>query len=447
MIAPPHAMPPRAGHTIFLKGSMVRSLVPVSALLFSMAILLVGQGLQNTLLPIRADLEAYSDLAIGGMGSAYFFGFLLGCVLGPYLVRRVGHIRTFAALAATASAAPLVHAVILEPFTWSLLRMVTGFCFAGLYMVIESWLNERATSKTRGGVLAAYNIVNLTALMGGQVIIAFMNPGQFAVFAVASILLSIALVPVSLTTSTQPAPIESVKLDIERLWQVSPVGIASALAVGLANGSFWTLGPVFAAGHGFDVPGTAVYMSAVILGGAVLQWPLGRLSDRMDRRFVISGGFFTAGLAGLFLFFASSGLLGTVFAAHPAILVGGFLFGAFAMPTYAVAVAHLNDRLDEHEFVTAASGLLLIYGIGAMVGPIAAAVVTQLIGGAGLFAFTFVIHMLTSAYVVYRIGIARPVSSGERGEFVVVTRSSPEAVVLDPRADERSESDAENVAT
>lgn len=425
---------------------MYRSLVPVSALLFSMAILLVGQGLQNTLLPIRANLEAYSALAIGGMGSAYFMGFLLGCVLGPYLVRRVGHIRTFAALAATASAAPLVHAVILDAFTWSLLRMITGFCFAGLYMVIESWLNERATSTTRGGILATYNIVNLTALMGGQAIIAFMNPENFAVFAVASVLLSIALVPVSLTTSTQPAPIESARLDVRRLWQVSPVGVASALAVGLANGSFWTLGPVFAAGQGFDVPGTALFMSVVILGGALLQWPLGHLSDLMDRRWVVLAGFAVAGVVGLYLFLAGGGMLGGAMQSHNSILAGGFFFGAFAMPTYAVAVAHLNDRLNENEFVTAASGLLLLYGLGSMIGPVVAAVMAQYLGISALFAFTFSVHVVTVIFVLYRMGMVRPVSLDRRGIYANVPRTSPEAVVLDPRADEGSESPAEHAA-
>lgn len=405
-----------------------------------MAILLAGQGLQNTLLPIRANLESYSDLAIGGMGSAYFMGFLLGCFLAPLLVRRVGHIRTFAALAATASAAPLIHAVVLEPFTWSLLRMITGFCFAGLYMVIESWLNERTSSTTRGGVLAAYNVVSLTALMGGQVIIALMNPADFAVFAVASILLSVALVPVALTTTSQPRPIQSVKINLRRLWQVSPVGIVSALTAGLTNGSFWTLGPVFAAGQGFDVPGTAAFISSVIIGAAVLQWPLGRLSDAMDRRYVIVGGFLVAAMAGLFLFLAGGGYLGAFIGGHNGILFGGFLFGCFALPTYAVAVAHLNDRLDPNEFVMGASGLLLTYGIGAMVGPTLAAGMGIFAGEAGLFAFTCVIHAVVACYVAYRVGVMRAVAPGERALFRPVPRTSPEAAVLDPRADEVSES-------
>jgi len=412
-----------------------------------MAILLTGQGLQNTLLPIRADIEAYSPLAIGGMGSAYFLGFLLGCVLGPYLVRRVGHIRTFAALAATASAAPLMHAVIVEPITWALLRMITGFCFAGLYMVIESWLNERATATTRGGILATYNIVNLTALMGGQAILAFMNPENFAVFAVASILLSIALVPVSLTTTSQPAPIESVRLDVKRLWDVSPVGVSAALAVGLANSAFWTLGPVFAGEQGFDVPGTALFISVVIIGGALLQWPLGRLSDHMDRRQVVLAGFAIAGLAGLYLFLAGSGMLGGGMRSHIPILVGGFFFGAFAMPTYAVAVAHLNDRLQENEFVTAAGGLLLVYGVGSMAGPMIAAIVSQVVGIAGIFAYTFAIHLATTTFVAFRIGVVRRGAPEHRMEFVNVVRTSPEGLALDPRADDGSELAADHAVT
>jgi MFS family permease len=268
---------------------MIRLLSPVAPLLIGVAILLTGQGLQGTLLPVRANLEGFSTLAIGLMGGVYFFGFTLGCLRGSNLVRRVGHIRVFAAMTAVASAAPLIHGLWQEPWLWWLLRFVTGYCFAVLYVVIESWLNEQSTNETRGAVFSAYTLITLTVLAVGQQIFLLYDPHQMALFAIASAIVSIAAIPVVLSLAPSPAHTENkVQLDLRRLLQISPAGALGCLAAGLSNGSFWALAPVFVSGYSSDVSLAAWFMTAAVLGGAAGQWPLGLWSDRVDRRWVVA---------------------------------------------------------------------------------------------------------------------------------------------------------------
>ena len=264
-------------------GQLTRTLAPVLSLLLATAILLTGNGLQGTLIPIRADIEHFATTTVGLIGSVYFAGFMAGCILGPVLVKRAGHIRTFAALAALASIVPLVHALVIEPVVWGAMRALNGFCFAGLYMVIESWLNERATNETRGSLLSVYLMVNLSSLTLGQLLLNAAPPSQFTLFAACSILTSLALVPVSLTTSVQPAPVGSTRIDVRKLYSLSPVGLMGSFVVGVANAPFWTLGPVFAKDSGLDLKGVSFFMVAAIFGGAIAQIPIGRLSDRSDQ--------------------------------------------------------------------------------------------------------------------------------------------------------------------
>jgi MFS family permease len=420
---------------------MTRMLAPITALLVATAILLIGQGLQGTLVPVRGRIEGFSDLSIGLLGSFYFAGFVLGCLIGPYMVRRVGHIRSFAALAAAASAAPLAHAIFLNEPSWVILRMITGFCFAGLYMVIESWLNERATNTTRGAIMSAYTVINLTALIGGQWLLTVDDPAGFVLFALSSILLSVALVPVSLTSAVQPPPITGVKLRLGHLYRTSPVGLVGALAVGLANGTFWTLAPVFAQDRGFDVPGIAAFMTAVILGGALAQWPLGRLSDGMDRRKVIAAACLIASITGVMLFATGQPGVPDVLLGANVLLLIAFVFGAFSLPIYAICVAHMNDQIDRSEFVEASGGLLLAYGIGAIAGPFLASLMAELMGMSGIFAFTAIIMAFMTGFTLYRISRKRAPSSEEKDDYVGVPRSTPEVYALDPRSENEGEDD------
>jgi MFS family permease len=267
---------------------MQHALAPITALLIGVALLVTGTGLQGPLLVVRGEFESFSTLSIALVGSFYYVGFAAGCLLGPRLVRRVGHIRVFAAMAAIASAVPLLHGLVPLPLPWWGMRVATGFSFAVRYIVIESWLNERATNETRGFVLAVYQAINLTVLIAGQMLLPLADPGGFQLFAVTSVLISLAAVPVALSAAPAPAPIQSTEVRLRRLYRLSPVGFVGCLGVGLANGAWWSLVPIFASDAQLHTSGIAILMSAVI-GGAAAQWPVGRLSDRMDRRRVLVG--------------------------------------------------------------------------------------------------------------------------------------------------------------
>jgi len=375
---------------------MLAIIAPIFALLLSVSLLLMGNGLQSTLLPVRASIESFSAIDIGIMGSAYFLGFAAGCVFGPHVVRRVGHIRAFTAMATIASCAVLVHAFVLNPVVWWLLRVATGICFAVLYMIIESWLNEKATNANRGTVFSIYTIINLTVVTLGQMMLVLDEPSNFMLFSFASILVSLAIVPVALSKSAEPAPIQSVKINFRELLQTSPVGVIGCLVVGLANGSFWALAPVFARGEAADVSTVAIFMSVAVIAGAVGQWPLGRMSDRMDRRRVILLTGAGAMCAGILLALLNASM-------DKMLLLSAFAYGLFAFPLYSLCVAHTNDFADESKYVEVACGLLLVYALGAVVGPVVASIFMHFIGPGGLFAFTALVHLAMIGFVFHRL--------------------------------------------
>ncbi len=390
---------------------MIPAIAPVAALLIGVAILLTGQGLQGTLLPVRATLEDFPTLAVGIIGATYFLGFTIGCWQGTGLVKRVGHVRVFAAMTALASASPLLHGMWINLWSWSILRFVSGFCFAVLYVVIESWLNESATNENRGTVFSAYVLINMTMLAVGQQMLMLDDPAVMTLFAMSSVLVSLAAVPVALSTSTTPRQVQDVKLDVPYLYRNSPAGMLGSLATGLANGSFWALAPVFTISYSTDVSLTAWFMTAAVIGGAASQWPLGAWSDRVDRRFVMAvcAGM-AAGVSVAIWSFANS--------MTPAIIIMlGGLWGAVAFPLYSISIAHSNDHAAADEFVVVSSGLLLMYGIGAVVGPVLASVCMQVLGPAGLYAFTGVIHVILLVYLFVRRLRRSPAPPDEQQAF------------------------------
>ena len=406
---------------------MTKAIAPVSALLLSVAILLMGNGLQGTLLPVRAQIESFSAYDIGILGSAYFLGFAAGCLLGPFMVRRVGHIRAFTAMVSIASTTALAHAVLIDPYAWWPLRAVTGFCFAVLYMIIESWLNERATNENRGFVFSVYTIINLTVLTIGQMMMVLGKPTDFLLFALSSILVSLAAVPVALTKAQAPAPLITVRVRIKYLYRISPVGAAGSFVVGLTNGSFWSLGPFYAQLSGTTTTGIALFMSTAVIAGAAGQWPLGHLSDKWDRRKVIVITSIGAAAAGLGLGLVVSGWsLET--------LALSMLFGAFALPLYALCAAHMNDFVEPGGFVEASSGLLLLYAGGAVVGPIIASATMRGMGPGGLFVFTAVAHAAMAMFTVYRMTYGRRAPESTRGKFADALRMVSAVSVVDTMA-------------
>lgn len=375
---------------------MKHALAPVAALLLGVAILLAGQGLQTTLIPVRASLESFSTIGIGVMGGAYFFGFTLGCLRGGELVRRVGHVRVFLAMTALGSSAPLLNGLFVDVWVWIGLRMLVGFCFAVLYLVIESWLNETATNETRGTVFAVYVMISLTVMAVGQLLTLTYDPRQLQLFALASVLVSIGALPVALSTSAAPRLPAHTRVELRTLWRISPAGAFGCLTSGLANGAFWALAPVFVAAANGDPRLAAWFMTAAVLGGAVAQWPLGLASDRLGRRGVLVACALLGVSAGaaLVLFGDGLGIVG--------VCVLGAFWGAAAFPLYTVAVAHSNDFAAPEQFVMISSGLLFYYGAGAIAGPFIASAAMSATGPVGLFAYTAIVHATMAGFTLVR---------------------------------------------
>ncbi|MBV7256461.1 MFS transporter [Pacificimonas sp. WHA3] len=409
------------------------ALAPVAALLVSVALLLMGNGLQGALLPLRAEIDAQTAIEIGILGSSYFLGFGIGCLSAARFVQRAGHIRVFAAAVALASTTALVHALISEPAIWWLLRGTTGFCFAILYTVIESWLNEKATSENRGAIFSVYTVINLTVLTLGQLMLLLGDPAQFPLFAVASILVSLSAIPLALSTSEAPAPIQSAKINLKKLYRQSPVGAAGVLAVGLANGSFWALAPIFAAGRAdaaSPAAAVAIFMSVVVVGGAIGQWPIGLLSDRMDRRRVLIMTALGAIAAALCMLLVADRVPHGVF-------IFGFFYGVFGFPINAIATAHMNDHTEPSGFVETASGLLLLYGIGAVIGPIMASIIISFTNLDALFGWILAVQTVLVLFTLYRVTRREAVADEDQGSFasalIAAQTTSPITASSGPR--------------
>lgn len=412
---------------------MASQLFSIGAILLSTAFLLLGNGLSGTLTPVRAHLDGFSDLAIGTMGSAYYAGFVLGCFVVPKLLARVGHSRTFAVAAALTAATVLIQPIFTLPIVWFVVRAAFGICAAGVYMVIESWLNDRATNETRGRILAAYVVVNLGCLMLGQWLLTVASPMGYELFSLAAIIYILCVVPVGLTRLPQPELEDAPRLRVRRLLKTSPVGVAGVSTVGLANGAMWTLGPVYAVSLGFSTGGVALFMSIFILGGTLIQLPLGRFSDRLDRRWIIAGVCAAAALGGFALAF-----LGQRGAHMPWLLYPlTFVFGAAMLPLYSLSIAHANDRIARTEFIEASATLLMINALASVAGPTIAAIVTAHAGLASLFFYTATIHVAMVAFTVLRITTKEAAIEENREHFVAVPQqASPTAAELDPRGPE-----------
>ena len=326
----------------------------------------------GTLIPVRAHLEGFSTLAIGVIGSAYFAGFVVGCFTGPRWLARVGHIRTFAVCAGIAAAATLAQSILIAVPAWIAMRALFGFAAANMYMVLESWLNDRAGNETRGRIFAAYLSVNFGGLVIGQFLFATARPQSFTLFSLTTIFYALCLIPVGLTQLKQPAPTPVPVLRPVRLFRISPVGVAGCIAVGLANNAIWTLAPVYAQSRGLSSGWIALFMCAFTIGGTLVQIPVGRLSDLMDRRYVIAVTCTLAAAAGIAIaLFMGSG--------HGVMLLSIAGFGVLMLPLYGLSVAHANDRIPREAFVESSATLLLINSLASVVGPTLAAGVMDML--------------------------------------------------------------------
>lgn len=408
---------------------MIRLVASIFSLLLGIGVLLVGNGFLGTLLGLRATLEHFSQMTTGLIMSAYFCGFIAGAYLCPPLINRVGHIRAFAAMAAVASVSVLLHPLIVQPLVWGVLRFVTGLCAVGLYMVIESWLNSRASNQQRGQVFAVYMTVTLFAMAGGQFLLLFNGVDGVVPFAIVTILFSLGLVPVALTRVLEPLPIATPALRLRYLIRRAPVGVLGTLIAGLLLGAFWGMGAVFAVRIGLADHWIAGFMGAAILGGALLQLPIGRLSDRRDRRAVLIGVSLAAACC------AAGAYLAIGYRAAPGLAACMFFYGGFTFPIYAISVAHMNDQLAAAEILDASSGLLMTYGIGAAVGPTAAGALMSVFGARALLLYLAVLVLVLAAGTRYLM-LRRPMAEAQhKGEFVPMVRTSQAALEMLPEAE------------
>ena len=394
--------------------SSIRPLIP---LLIAAGILLGGNGLQGTLIALRGAQEGFSPATIGFMGTAYFGGFLLGCIFITRIMKAVGYVRSFSALAAIASAGTLLLVLIIDPLFWSAMRFTTGFCFAGLFTVMEAWMNSSVQNHDRARVLALYRMVDIGSVTGAQFLIPVFGPEGFTIFAIMSIMITLSLVPVSLGDRSNPTAPEEVKLDLARVWRISPLACIGCIAVGLTNSSFRSLSPVYAEQIGMSVTDVVTFVSIGIIGGALIQYPLGHLSDLWDRRRILLITTCGAMIAALALVF----LAGTGPLANFGLV---FIFGSFAMPLFSLSAAHANDRADKGEFVLINAALMLFYSFGAIGGPVVAASFMQRFGPQWLFIFCAAVYAVFILIIVYRMQARAAVPASRRGHFIALLRTS-----------------------
>ncbi|UEM01569.1 MFS transporter [Skermanella rosea] len=402
----------------------------ISSLLTAVALLMLGSGMLSTLVGVRLTATGVGPVAIGFVMAAYYAGLTAGSLFGYRVIAKVGHIRAFSAFASVFSAATLGHALYLSLPLWAGLRLAEGFCMAGLFMCIESWLNDRATSRTRGQMLSLYMITLYGAMAVGQQLLNLDDPTGMLRFIAISMLTSLALVPVALTRKAPPLLPDIASFGIRRLYEASPLGIFGTFVSGIVTGAIYGLAPVYGTQQGFGTAGTALFMTVIILGGVALQWPLGKLSDVFDRRTVIIA--LSAATAAVSVGMITASEIG----GDLMLMLVAALFGGLSFTLYPVCVAHTNDHIDKSELVQASGGLILSYSVGATMGPLAGSAVMSVLGGPGLFAFTGAGAAAAVVFGLYRTARRAAPPSEAQGPFRSLPRTTPVVAPLDPRGEE-----------
>jgi MFS family permease len=408
---------------------MIGALRSVFSLLLGAGMMALGVGLLGLLLPIRMDLEGVAPQIAGYVMSAYYAGFVAGSFMAQRIIGRVGHIRAFAAFAAVLTAAVMVHALVFSIPLWGLMRAAVGFCMAGLYAVIESWLNVRSPNELRGRVLSMYTLTIYISSGVGQLAINLDDTAGLELFCLGALLTSLSLVPVVMTRVAGPELGNIKTMSLAALYKASPLGTVATAGAGLVSGSLYALGAVYGTQIGLSVFENSVFMGAPIIGGFLLQWPIGRLSDKFDRRTVLFGVLMaTVGasvLLGAFAFAEGSFLL---------LATANLLLGGFLATIYPTAVAHAFDYIDRSQMVAANSGMLLAWAVGATAGPLVASSFMA-VGPAGLFVFIAGVAVSLAIYTRWRMSRRAAKPAEEQSKFVPVPSTSAIAGALDPRAD------------
>lgn len=404
---------------------MLKTLIAVAALLVGIGCVSAGSAVMSTTIGIRLGLDSVPALIVSMVLTGYPLGFLLGCLYVSSAIGKVGPVQAFAAFGGLATASALGLALIDDPYVWTLMRAAAGFCSAGLYTVAESWLNSRATTATRGTVLAAYMITDKLAFSGGQGIVASGDPTGPLLFVISGLMFAFCLVPVSLSTVEAPQVGRRSRYGFRQLAQVSPLGIAASAGSGLANTAVSAAGPLYAAAIGLDTGQIALFMTMLFMGGLVLQWPIGWLSDHFDRRVIL--------LASLIATSATS-IAMAIFGTSPQTLyILGFIYGGAAFVIYPLAVGHANDLIPPDKVVAVSAGLLMAWAIGSVGGPPIASLVMGLMGPSGLFVYVAVVTSLLALFAIYRMQVRASIPNELQGKFVPLPTTSV-AAKLNPRS-------------
>lgn len=397
-------------------------------LLLGVLLLMVGNGMQGSLMGIRGSIEAFSTTQLSIVSAGYFIGILIGSRLSPELIRRVGHVRVFAALGSFISAAMILFPALTEVWAWFLLRLVLGLSFSGVYVVAESWLNNAADNEHRGQALSLYMVAQMMGIVAGQGILNLADPAGYILFVIPSVLVSLAFAPILLSASPTPAFDTTKGMTLRQLFVVSPTGIVGMCCVGMAFGALFGMGAIWGAQAGLSVAEISLFMSAIFLGGMVLQMPIGWMSDRMDRRILILLCALIGALAGLLGWF-----LGDSFTI---VLVSGFILGGTSNPLYSLLIAYTNDYLESDDMAAASGGLIFATGIGSICGPMLTGWMLGAMGPSGFWLYLFVVMAALSAYVLYRMTQRQSVYAEEEGDYdavayaMVSPAASPIAVEL-----------------
>jgi MFS family permease len=376
-----------------------------------MGVLMLGAGLQSTLLGLRATLEGFPTLVTGIIMSCYYVGYVLGTLIAPPLLRDVGHIRVFAALAAIASVAILVQGCFVNPAAWGAMRLISGLCFAGIYVVAESWLNDRASRANRGRLFAVYMLILYVGLGAAQFLLVATDPLTPTPFMLVSVLISLAMVPIVASAQQLPERAVPRKVRLLDLYHNSPLGVVGVIVSGLISAIIFSMGPVYARLSGLDTTSVAAFMAASILAAVVTQYPVGRLSDRMDRRTVI------AGVCALATIVAGS-IVAFPEMLHAVFLTLAALFSGLVLTLYSLSVSHVNDKLEPAQMVAASSALLLLNGAAAAVGPMLAGSLIAAFGPPAYFAMLATLTGALAVFDLWRKSRRRPVPPSQKEPFI-----------------------------
>ncbi|MDZ4370662.1 MAG: MFS transporter [Phenylobacterium sp.] len=411
---------------------MLNAIVSARSILVAIFMLMAGGGFMGALVGIRLQDSGRDAVWIGLVATAYFGGLTLGSLRVGRIIDRVGHIRAFAAFVALLSASTLAYSAHQNIALWGVLRFIDGLCLAGVYVCLESWLGDRSDPAQRGSSLAAYMIALYAGQAVGQFLLTLGQASPSLPFVAASILISLSIIPIALTRSPSPVIEPAPAMSIRRLYAISPLGFVGAGVTGVLLGAFYGLGAVYARQQGLGLGATAAFMSAVIAGGVALQWPLGWLSDRFDRRRVIVGAFAGATLVAV--------LIAVLNTQGLALSAMGALFGGLSFALYPLCVAHANDHITPDQRVGASGGLVLVYSAGAACGPLVGAMFMTILGPVGLFTFIAVSSGGAVAFALWRFSARASVPSELQQPYQVRPRTTPMSATLDPLAPEPASS-------